>query len=90
MLAALAQAVLIGDGRAGLTALVVPADGYGETAAAQAVANVNMRLSVTERIRKHAVVPPFTVDGGTLTATQKVRRHIVRQQHAALLAKLGA
>ena len=33
-----------------------------------------MRLSVTERIRKHAVVAPFTVDNGLLTPSQKIRR----------------
>jgi hypothetical protein len=35
-------------------------------------------------------VPPFTVDNGLLTATQKVRRHLVAREHAALLAKLGS
>jgi long-chain acyl-CoA synthetase len=87
---AIAQAVVLGEGRAGLTALVVVAEGHTEVAAAQAVANVNQRLSVTERIRRHATVPAFTIDAGTLTATQKVRRHAVRAHHAALLEKLGA
>ncbi len=84
------QAVVLGEGRAGLTALVVAAEGCDEVAVAAAVGNVNKRLSVTERIRKHAVVPPFTIDAGTLTATQKVRRHIVMQQHRAVLEKLMA
>ena len=50
----IAQAVVAGDGRAGLTALVVPAEGYDDVAVALAVNRVNQRLSVTERIRKHA------------------------------------
>jgi long-chain acyl-CoA synthetase len=87
---AIAQAMILGEGRAGLTALVVAAEGHNDVSVASAVSNVNMRLSVTERIRRHAVVAPFTVDAGTLTATQKIKRHVVRQAHAGLLEKLGA
>jgi long-chain acyl-CoA synthetase len=83
------QAVVLGEGRAGLTALVVPAEGCDEMAVATAVSNVNKRLSVTERIRRHAIVPAFTLDNGMLTATQKVRRHVVSHQHADLLERLG-
>ena len=86
---ALAQAMVFGDGRSGLIALVVPRDGFDDLAAAAAVTAVNLRLSVTERIRRHAVVPPFTVENGLMTATQKTRRHLVRAEHAAVLARLG-
>ena len=85
----IAQAVVLGEGRAGLTALVVPAEGCDEKAVAAAVNHVNQRLSVTERIRRHAVVAPFTIDNGLLTATQKVKRHLVREAHARVLEKLG-
>ena len=87
---AIAQAVVLGDGRAALAALVVAAEGYDEVAVAAAVSNVNMRLSVSERIRRHAVVAAFTIDNGMLTVTQKIRRHIVAREHAALLERLGA
>jgi long-chain acyl-CoA synthetase len=86
---AIAQAVVLGEGQAGLTALVVPADGFDDVAVAVAVNAVNKRLSVTERLRRHAIVPAFTIDNGLLTATQKVRRHMVRQAHAKLLESLG-
>lgn len=86
--AEIAQAVVAGDGRSGVTALVVPADGYDDVAAALAVNRTNLRLSVTERIRKHAVVPPFTLENGLLTPTQKIRRMLVIRANSATLAKL--
>lgn len=85
----IAQAIVLGEGRAALMALVVAAEGCDEMAVAAAVSSVNMRLSVTERIRRHAVVAPFTIDNGMLTATQKIRRHMVALAHAGLLEKLG-
>jgi long-chain acyl-CoA synthetase len=85
---AIAQAVVLGEGAAGVGALLVPADGFDEVSVAAAVAAVNKRLSVTERIRRHAVVPPFTVENGLLTATQKIRRHQVTQVFAEAAAGL--
>ena len=85
---AIAQAVVAGDGRAGLTALLVPAEGYDDVAVAIAVTDVNQRLSVTERIRKHALVGPFTVENGLLTPTQKIRRLLVIRANTDVLAKL--
>jgi long-chain acyl-CoA synthetase len=87
---AIAQALVFGEGRPGLSALVVAADGHDDLAVAAAVGDVNKRLSVTERIRRHALVPPFTIEAGTLTATQKVRRHVVMAQHQGVLAELTA
>jgi long-chain acyl-CoA synthetase len=84
----IAQAVIAGEGRSGLSALLVPADGHDAIGVAFAVTRVNMRLSVTERIRKHAVVQPFTLENGLLTPTQKIRRLLVLRAHADVVATL--
>ncbi|WP_428483294.1 AMP-dependent synthetase/ligase [Rhodopila sp.] len=85
--AEIAQAVVAGDGRSGLSALVVPAEGLDDVAVALAVHRTNMRLSATERIRKHAVVAPFTVENGLLTASQKIRRMLAIRANAQVLSR---
>ena len=87
---AIIQAIVLGEGKSGLTALLVAAEGHDDSSVQAALSDVNKRLSVTERIRRHAVVPAFTLENGLLTATQKIKRHLVRQAHAGLLEKLGA
>ena len=84
----IAQAVVAGDGRSGLTALLVAAEGHDEVTVALAITRANHRLSVTERIRRHAVVPAFTVDNGLLTPTQKIRRLLVIRANHDVLARL--
>ncbi len=84
----IAQAVVAGEGRGGLSALLVPADGYDDVAVALAVNRTNLRLSVTERIRKHALVPAFTIENGLLTPSMKIRRVLVIRANAVTLARL--
>jgi long-chain acyl-CoA synthetase len=86
----IAQAVVAGDGRTGLTALLVPAEGHDEVTVALALTRTNHRLSVTERIRRHALVQAFTVENGLLTPTLKIRRLMVIRANAEILAQLHA
>ncbi|MCK8783465.1 long-chain fatty acid--CoA ligase [Roseomonas sp. NAR14] len=83
----IAQAVVAGDGQAGISALLVPAEDMAEKVEAT-VQRVNRRLSGIERIRHWAVVPPFTLEEGLLTPTQKVKRRAVLAHHAATLEAL--
>jgi long-chain acyl-CoA synthetase len=83
----IAQAVIAGEGRPAIVALIVPAEGQ-ESRVAAAVERVNGRLSTIERIRRFAAVAPFTIEEGTLTPTMKVRRRIVLDRNAPLLDSL--
>ena len=75
------QAVVGGEGQAGLSALVVPAEGEAAQMVAAAIGRVNQGLSVTERIRRHKIVPAFTIENGLLTPSQKIRRSIVLEAY---------
>ncbi len=76
----IAQAVVLGDGKPAVSALLVAADGCDNEAVARAVARVNARLSVTERVRRHVVVEAFTLANGLLTPTLKIRRRAVMER----------
>jgi long-chain acyl-CoA synthetase len=82
------QAVVAGDGQAGLSALLVAADGSDAASVGRAEARANTRLSVTERVRRHAIVPAFTVENGLLTPTQKIRRGMAIRMHREVLDRL--
>jgi len=81
----IAQAVVCGDGQPGLSALLVPAEGGDARSVGAAVARLNARLSVTERIRRHSLVPPFTIENGLLTPSQKIRRTHALHTHRSVL-----
>ncbi|MFC0384524.1 AMP-dependent synthetase/ligase [Muricoccus vinaceus] len=81
----IAQAVVAGEGRPSLVALIVPAEG---ASADKALQRINGKLSGIERIRKWAEVEPFTVENGMLTPTMKVKRRVVLERHANRIGAL--
>ncbi len=82
-----AQAVVGGEGQAGVVALIVPAEGRD---VALAVKRVNGQLSPIERIRRTVVLEEgFTVENGLMTPTMKVKRRQVLETHRRLIAEPG-
>lgn len=84
----IAQAVVAGEGQAGIVALLVAADGQADQLG-QAVARVNARLSTIERIRRWIPLPAaFSVENGLLTPTMKVKRRAVLERFDGEIAGL--
>jgi long-chain acyl-CoA synthetase len=95
----IAQAMVYGDRRPYLVAVIVPAEDVitrakGDDAALQktigaAVAKANSGLANIERVRRFIVAQEaFTTANGQMTPTLKIRRHTIRQAYGAALEAL--
>ena len=88
-----------GDQRPWLSAVIVPAEDIRrlatspdtlQTMVADAVERANSRLSQIERVRRFIIADEsFNMDNGQMTATLKVRRHVVREIYGERLAALS-
>jgi long-subunit acyl-CoA synthetase (AMP-forming) len=85
---AIAQAVVAGEGRPHLCALLVPAAGVGAASLAEAVARANRGLPDYARVGGWAAVPPFTPHDGLATGNGRPVRARILDHHAAALAAL--
>jgi long-chain acyl-CoA synthetase len=90
----IAQAMVYGDRRPHLVALLVP---DAEIASApdlhqrlqKAVDRVNADLSVIEKVRRFITADePFSIDNEQLTPSMKIRRHIISKAYGERLATL--
>jgi long-chain acyl-CoA synthetase len=85
----IAQAMVYGDKRPHLVALLVAAPDADQAGVAEAVERVNVRLTAIERVRRFALAPDgFTIANGLLTPTLKVRRSAVLARHREALEAL--
>ena len=92
------QALVDGDRRPWLAAVIVPSAEARAAAAsdealklliAETVERANSRLSQIERVRRFIIADEgFTTENSQLTATLKVRRHVVRAEYQDRLAAL--
>ena len=56
---------------------------------ADAVARVNENVSVIERVRHFIIATePFTIENEMMTATLKIRRHVIRNTYGESLEAL--
>jgi long-chain acyl-CoA synthetase len=97
--AEIAQAMVYGDRRPHLVALLVPepelvAELKGDQAALKArlqkaVDRVNANLSVIEKVRRFALADEtFSVDNEQMTPSMKIRRHVLKQVYGERLDAL--
>jgi long-chain acyl-CoA synthetase len=85
------NAVVIGDRRKFPSALIVPAKGASREEITKEVAVLNESLAHHEQIKKFELVEKdFTIEGGELTPTMKVRRRVVEQKYKALIDAIYA
>ena len=90
----IAQAMVYGDRRPHLVALLVPdpelasaPDGHQRLQ--RAVDRVNTDLSVIEKVRRFVVADePFTIENEQLTPSMKIRRHVISKSYGDRLAAL--
>src|SRR5687767_4720961 len=90
----IAQAMVAGDRRPHLVALLVPDPEYAGDMDVQqrlraAVDRVNADLSTVEKVRRFIIADaPFTIDNEQLTPSMKIRRHVLKQVYGERLDAL--
>ncbi len=90
----IAQAMVFGDRRPHLVALLVPDPDYAGEAGLQqllgkAVDRVNAELSIVEKVRRFIIADgPFTIENEQLTPSMKIRRHVLKQAYGERLDAL--
>ena len=90
----IAQAMVYGDRRPYLVALLVPDPELAqqpdmEQRLRAALDRVNAELSIIEKVRRFVVADePFSIDNEQLTPSMKIRRHVIKQAYSERLDAL--
>jgi len=84
-----ARAVVVGDRRPYLVALIVPSPSADAASVQRAVDQANAALASFETVKRFAMLDQdLSVDRGELTPTLKVRRNVVEQRYSKLIESL--
>lgn len=93
----IAQSAVFGDKQSYVVALIVPDKEFFKrlptdqmrAALDAAVERVSKKLSITERVRRFAIISDgFTIENGMLTPSMKIRRHKIKQNYSNDITKL--
>ena len=83
------EALLVGDGKKYVAALIAPAAGVTREDVAAEVNRVNESLAQFEQIRKFDLIPDdLTVESGMMTPSLKLKRKAVIERHRDVVARL--
>lgn len=82
------QAIVVGDGQAALSAIVVPRPGVDASAIDDAIGRVNGALPDYAHIAHYLVSEPFAVDNGMATGNGRPQRERIFEHHSAAIAAL--
>jgi long-chain acyl-CoA synthetase len=85
----IAEAILVGDGRNYVTALIAPAAGAGREEIAREVERVNAGLAPFETVKRFELISnDLSIEGGDLTPLLKVRRRKVAERYRDLIERM--
>lgn len=87
---AIAQAVVFGEGRPYLVALIVAAAGHPAGALATAIDAANRALARHEQIRRFHIIPELALGTAAVTATLKLRRQAIHGMYRDEIERMYA
>ena len=83
------EALVLGEGRKYIAALIVPASGVTREEVSAEVERVNSGLAQFEKVKKFELIPDdLSVENGALTPSLKIKRKVVADRHQDLIARL--
>ncbi|MGE0252890.1 MAG: long-chain fatty acid--CoA ligase, partial [Dongiaceae bacterium] len=86
---AISQAMVYGDKKPYLTAVIVPNKDFDKAMAAKAIETANAKLSALEKVKKFILAEEaFTIENGLLTPTLKLRRRKIKEIYGERLEGL--